>query len=381
MRKLRVLEMIDKPFLGGGQIHLLSLARGLDKDRFEVMIGAQAGGPLEAAARGGGFGFLPLTINKKISRGSVREIAALLKDNAIDILHTHGGVAGLFGRRAARRAGTPVVVHTIHGIHYLHYRNPLLKHLYVLLERRLSRRTDAVIFVSEADFRAGAKWKLASPDRSRLIRNGADLGRRSKDLRTALRTAKLKASIGLTPPVVGTIARLHRQKGVEFFLRAAKIIHGAHPEARVVIVGGGPQEKRLRREAEKSGLGRAFLILGERTEARVLLSLIDIFVLPSLWEGLPLVLLEAASLGKAIVATDIDGIREVIRDGETGMLVPPANPDRLAEAVIRLLDDRTLAAKLGERAKREIPPLFTLAETVEKTGRLYLELAAKKISP
>jgi len=381
MRKLRVLEMIDNPFLGGGQIHLLSLARGLDKDRFEVVIGAQGGGPLEAAARAGGFEFVPLAIAKKFGRGTVKAVAAQLEENRIDILHTHGGVAGLFGRRAARRAGTPVVIHTIHGIHYLHYRNPLLRFLYVLLERHLSRRTDAVVFVSEADFRAGKKWKLAAPDRSRIIRNGADLSRRGRDLRTALRTAKLKASIGLTPPVVGTIARLHRQKGVEFFLRAAKSIHGAHPEARVVVIGGGPQEKRLRREAEKSGLGRAFLILGERNEARELLSLIDIFVLPSLWEGLPLVLLEAASLGKAIVATDIDGIREVIRDGETGLLVPPANPNRLAEAVIRLLDDRALAAKFGERARREIPPLFTLADMIEKTGRLYLELAAKNISP
>jgi len=380
MRKLRVLEMIDKPFLGGGQIHLLSLARGLDKSRFEVMIAAQRGGPLEDAARAEGIGFLPIVIGKKLRRGAVRDLADRLTENGIDILHTHGGVAGLFGRWAARRARTPVIVHTLHGIHYLHYRNPLLKRLYVLQERHFSRRTDAVIFVSEADLRTGKKFRLAPQDRSRLIRNGVDLSGMMKEQRTASRIEKLKAALNLGPPVVGAIARLHRQKGIEFLVAAAKEIHALHPEARIVVVGGGPLEKSLRQRAANLGLGRNFLLLGERGDAREVLSLFDIFVLPSLWEGLPLALIEAAALGKAIVATDIDGVREVVRDGETGLLVPPGDPARLAGAVVRLLEDRRLAAKLGERAIKEIPPLFTLAEMVGKTERLYLELAALKMS-
>ena len=379
MRKLRVLEMIDKPFLGGGQVHLLSLSKGLDKGRFEVMIAAQSGGPLEDAARAEGIRFLPIVIGKKISRRTVRKLAARLTENRIDILHTHGGVAGLFGRWAARRARTPVVIHTLHGIHYLHYRNPLLKRLYVLQERHFSRRTDAVIFVSEADFLTGRIFRLAPKDRSRLIRNGVDLSGMMKESRTTLRIEKLRAALNLGPAVVGAIARLHRQKGIEFLVDAAKEIQARHPDVRIVVVGGGPLEKSLRRRAANLGLGRNFLLLGERGDAREILSLFDIFVLPSRWEGLPLALIEAAALGKAIIATDIDGVREVVRDGETALLVPPANPARLTEAVIRLLEDRALAAKLGERAKKEIPPLFTLAEMVEKTERLYLELAALKM--
>jgi len=380
MRKLRVLEMIDKPFLGGGQIHLLSLARALDKEWFEVTIGAPSGGPLEEAAREAGIRFLPIVIGKKLGRGTVSGIAARLSGNEFDILHTHGGVAGLFGRWAGRRARIPVVVHTLHGIHYLHYRNPLLKRFSIIQERHFSRRTDAVIFVSEADLRMGKKFRLAPEAKSRLIRNGVDLGGTLKDERAAQRIGNLRASLNLSPPIVGAVARLHRQKGVEFLLDAAGEIRVLHPEARIVVVGGGPLEKSLRRRAAKLGLGRNFLLLGERGDAREILSLFDIFVLPSRWEGLPLALIEAAALGKAIVATDIEGVREVICAGETGLLVPPADPARLAAAVIRLLEDRTLAAKLGERAKREIPPLFTLTGMVEKTQRLYLELAAKKIS-
>ena len=104
----------------------------------------------------------------------------------------------------------------------------------------------------------------------------------------------------------------------------------------------------------------------------------DVFVLPSLWEGLPLVLLEAAALGKPIVATDIDGVREVVRDGETALLVPPGDPGRLAEAVIRLLEDPELAAELGGRARAEVPGRFTLSGMIEAVERLYLDLAARK---
>jgi len=378
MRKLRVLEMIDKPFLGGGQMHLLALAGGLDKVRFDVAVASMPGGALETEAAKAGLLFWPVPLRKRLSGESIREIARLLRANEIDILHTHGGVAGLFGRRAAARAGTSVVVHTLHGIHYLHYRNPVLKYLLVLDERRLARRTDAVIFVSEADFDRGERWRLVPRSRMRLIRNGVppDPG---ADLEILRRRDELRAALKLAPPVVGAVSRLHRQKGVIHFLRAAPAILRRRPDAKIVIVGGGPLEREVRRLAARAGLDRQVLILGERPDARDLLSLFDVFVLPSLWEGLPLVLIEAASLGKPIVASIIDGVREVLRDGETGLLVPPAKPAELAAAVVRLLEDPDLAARLGAAARREIPPRFTLERMVGDTQNLYLELASAKI--
>jgi glycosyltransferase involved in cell wall biosynthesis len=223
----------------------------------------------------------------------------------------------------------------------------------------------------------GKKHGLAPEGKRRLIKNGVDIRSLIHSEELGQRKEDLRVKFKLSPPVIGTVARLHRQKGILYLLRAAKEIHGRHPEATIVVVGGGPLEESLRRQAAKLELGRNFLMLGERTDAREILSLFDIFVLPSLWEGLPLVLIEAAALGKPMIATDIDGVREVIRNGENGILVPPRDPAKLAESVIRLIEDPSLASKLGVNAEKEIPHLFPLSRMVEKTQQLYLELTKK----
>jgi glycosyltransferase involved in cell wall biosynthesis len=373
---IRVLQMIDKPFLGGGQAVLLSLAKGLDKARFEVEVAAQGGGPLEDAAREEGLSFRPLPFGSRMTPGLVRAIVKALKPNPPDILHTHGGMAGLYGRLAARRAGIKSVVHTIHGIHYLHYRNPGARRAYILLERICSRRTDAVVLVSQADLDEAGKRRLAPASKLKLVRNGIDLAELSS-APFAERAAAAKLRLSLEPPVIGTVARLHRQKGLTHLMQAVPAILEAHPEARVIVVGGGELEPELRSEIGRLRLDRRFALLGARPDARELMSLYDIFVLPSLWEGLPLVLIEAAALGKPIVATDIGGSREIISHGETGLLVPAADPVALAAAVNRLLGDPALSARLAANAKSSIPPRFTLERMIAEYSEIYSSFALK----
>lgn len=372
MKKIRVLEMIDRPFLGGGQIVLLTLARNLDRNRFDVAISAKGGGPLEDAARESGILFYPVPFRKGFSFRIIGEIASILRTKEIDVLHTHGGIAGFYGRWAAKRARTPVVVHTLHGIHYLHYRNFLLKWSYALLERLFSRFTDALIYVSEADRRKGRIWKLATESRSHVIRNGIDFPEPPGQEKLDARRKELGIQPGQT--VIGTVARLHRQKGLIYLVRAARTLKLRHPEARIIVVGGGPLEQELAETAERISGPGVCLFLGERSDAREILPLFDVFVLPSLWEGLPLALIEAATLAKPIVASDIDGVREVIRNEKTGLLVPRADSQRLADAISRLLDERDFAARLGNRARTDIPPRFALKKMVEETESLYIQL-------
>ncbi|MDD8027456.1 MAG: glycosyltransferase family 4 protein [Acidobacteriota bacterium] len=370
MNRIRVLQMIDRPFLGGGQAVLLALARGLDPARFEVSIASQGGGPLEEAAREAGIPFRAMPFGGKFSPGLVRAIARALKADPPDVLHTHGGIAGLYGRPAARRAGIKHVVHTIHGIHYLHYRGAAGRFAGVLLERFGSRRTDAVVLVSESDLEEAKKHRLAAAGKLKLVRNGIDVAGFATE-EFAARAAEVRLRLSVSSPVVGTVARLHRQKGLIHFMRAVPAILEAHPATRILIVGGGDLEPALRAEVLKLRLDRRFAILGARPEAREILSLFDVFVLPSLWEGLPLVLIEAASLGKPIVATDIGGSREILSHEETGLLVPPGDSAALAGAVNRLLDDPDLAARLGARARETIPPRFRLARMVDEYAEIY----------
>ena len=371
MSRIKVLEMIDQPFLGGGQITLLSLAKGLDKDKFEILAASGGGGPLVDELGKLGVPHISIDIRKSSGPGAVVRIAAALRGAGIDLFHTHGGVAGLYGRLAAKKAGIPAVVHTLHGIHYLHYRNPLLKWAFIVLERRLSRFTDAVIFVSQADLRKGMKLRLAPAGKARLIRNGID----PAGIIPGFDRAAKKSQLGSDGrPLVVAVSRLHRQKGLKYLLRAVPLIREEIPAVKVVIAGGGPLESKLASAMKRLRIGESATLLGERKDAREVLAAADVFVLPSLWEGLPYVLVEAAALGKPIVATDIDGVREVVRSGETGVLVPPRDPGGLAAALILLLRDRDLADKLGERARRDIPSAFSLERMVHETEALYLEV-------
>ena len=354
MKKLRIMEMIDKPSLGGGQTALLLIAGNLDRGRFEVAISSGGEGPLAEEARQRGITYFPVSLGKRLSLAPLKEIAAALREQETDILHTHGGIAGLYGRSAALRAGPPAVVHPLHGIHYLHYRNPFLRRFYVLLERRYSRSTDRLILVCQSDLRQARRHRLAPEEKMVVILNGTDV---RTDI-AADDSARLRGERGCPPgrPVVGTVARLHRQKGVVTLLRAAPKILSACPEARIVVVGDGPEGSRLRREARRLNLEGRFLFLGERKDAAPVQSLFDIFVLPSLWEGLPFVLVEAAALGKPIVATAVDGVPEMLEDGKTGLLIPPNDASALADAVIRLLRDKDEARRLAETARRLVPP-------------------------
>lgn len=382
MGKLRIIEMIDKSSLGGGQTAVLLLARNLDPELFEVRVSSEGGGPLVDETRRAGLEHIPVSPGPRFSLKLVAEIARILDAGKTDILHTHGGYAGLHGRWAARRSRTPVVVHTLHGIHYLRYRNPALRRLSIWQERLLSRATDALVLVCQSDLGFAKKHRLAPQNKLVVIPNGIQ-GAAEAESPPGIGEASgfdPRKELGWEPgrPIVGTVARLHRQKGVVHLLRAAPRIFSAVPEARVVVVGDGPLGGKLRRKAAQMGLDGRFLFLGERADALRIMSLFDIFVLPSLWEGLPFVLVEAAALGKPIVATGVDGVLEIIDDGKTGVLVRPADPEALAEVVIRLLKDKKTAAVLAEAARSFIPPRFPLRRTVEQHQNLYLRLYNEK---
>ena len=380
MTRIRVLEMIDSTFLGGGQINILSLVSSLDKSLFDVLVCSRAGGAFVQAVKDEGIRHIPIPITKRISRKISAEISKVLSDNKIDVLHTHGGVAGLYGRWAAKRNKIPVVVHTLHGIHYLHYRNFILKSVYVFLERWFSRFTDAVIFVCESDRNMAIKYALVPERKTLVIRNGVDLLRFEAPTARKNIPSDFVETLGLdlSKPVVGTVARLHRQKGLPYLLKAARLLLHDIPGIQFFIVGGGPWKDKLTKLNKALGLENVVHFLGERKEIPEILSLFDVVALPSLWEGLPYSLMEAGALGKPVVATDVDGVREIIFDGKTGRLVPAKDPGRLAQAIGELIEDRELALGLGATLKDDLQKRYTLSRMVEEVQNLYLRLFRQK---
>jgi len=380
MTKIKILEMIDSPFLGGGQIHLLSLVSSLDKSLFEVRVCSGDGGALVEAVKNRGITHIPISMTKKFSRNTVAEIVDVLSEFRVDVLHTHGGVAGFYGRWAARKCKIPVIVHTLHGIHYLHYKNMALKFVYILLEKWFSRFTDAVIYVCDSDKTRGNKYGLVPERKSVVIRNGVDFltfempgGKPIEELDWGE-----ELGIDLSQPIIGTVARLHRQKGIPYLLEAARLLSQEIPGIQFLIIGGGPWKDKLLEQKNRLGLETSVHFLGERKDIPQLLSLIDVVVLPSLWEGLPYSLLEAGSAGKPIVATDVDGVKEIITDGKTGILVPPKSPGKLAGALRQLIEKKNLANRLGAALKEDIQKRYSLLSMVDEIQNLYLRLFREK---
>ncbi len=284
-----------------------------------------------------------------------------------DVLHSFLFHANVAGRLAGRMAGVPVVIGSVR------VEEPRRHHL--LFDRLTAWATDAETCVSEsvADYterRAGiARSKLV------VIRNGvvaaeADAGARKK----------ARAVLGLDGgwPVVGSIGRLDRQKGMDVLLSAFQEVLEKVPDARLVVAGGGPDRKALELAAARAGISARVRFLGFRAGAAKLAACFDVFVLASRWEGLPNVLLEAMAAGCPAVATAVGGVPELIKNGRTGILVPPDDAAALAKAVTGLLQDEESAAQMGQEARRWVVERFGMERMWEKTAALYEELLARK---
>jgi glycosyltransferase involved in cell wall biosynthesis len=370
IRPVRILEVINDATVGGGQQHVLSLAEGLDKTIFEVSVACTENGPLVDDLRSRGIMVHPVDMKNAAIHPPLFQLSQLLRRNQIEIMHAHGGVAGFWGRLSAALARTPVRFCTLHGIHYLHYSNAVKRGLFITLERLLARMTDRIICVAESDRQTGLRKRLFSQDQCTVIRNGIDV----PVAETPGKTEQLRKALGIAvdAPIIGTVGRLHRQKGQWILIQAAREIIRVIPNAKVLLVGDGPLRKQLERQSNSLGLDRSILFLGARRDAIDVIRVFDVFVLPSLWEGLPYSLLEALALERPVVASAVDGIPEVAVHGESGFLVSPGNPRELAQAVIQLLTNKAYAETLGRKGREVVLEGYCLDRMVRETSELYL---------
>ena len=339
------------------------------------------------ARRRAGAEEIPLT-NLRQEMNPVRDVLAfvqlvrVLRRRRPDVVHTHSSKAGVIGRAAARVARVPVVVHTVHGWSFHGHQSRVERGLAILAERVGARMADAIVILAENDRAKGRAARIGSPDDYRLIRSGIDLApfRKAREGRDEMRASVLD-EFGLDDDtrLVGSVTRLSDQKDPITLLEAASRIVAQRPDVVFLVVGDGPLEATVRSRRQELGLEEQVQLLGNRGDVARLVASFDVFLLTSRWEGLPRVVPEAMAAGTPVVATDVDGTSEIVRDGDTGRLIPAGDPERAAEAVLDLLLHHERADGLASRAV-EVVPAWDARKMVDRLEGLYRSSRARSLS-
>jgi len=289
------------------------------------------------------------------------------------IVHTHTSKTGILGRWAAFFAGVPVIIHTPHGHIFWGYFGRLKTVVYILLEKISALITDMLVMLTEQEKRDHLGVHVAPEEKFTVIHSGVNL-RRFKNVPVDPSEMKRKLGIPEDSLVVGTAGRLTPVKGPEYLIQAAKEITAVRQDVSFVFLGDGEIRNQLEAMVEQLGLKENVKFLGWRQDVAEVMSIFDIFVLPSLNEGMGRVLVEAMALGKPIVASDIGGIPDLVVQGENGYLVPVGDVETLAVRTRELLDDSGKREEMGNTGRRYVAK-YSSEEMVEKIDRLYRELA------
>ncbi|OGG46923.1 MAG: hypothetical protein A3F84_20905 [Candidatus Handelsmanbacteria bacterium RIFCSPLOWO2_12_FULL_64_10] len=382
-RPIRILRIIDRLNVGGPTHHVALLTRRLEERGYRTTLvkGCVAGGEVEMADVIAETGVRPVhvpTLGRAMSwrddPTSLVTLYRLIRQVRPDVVHTHKSKAGALGRVAARLAGVPVVVHTFHGHVFRGYFGPVASAAAVLLERLFGAWTDAVVAISPAQRRDLLGYRIAPPERVRCV----PLGLRLDRFRRADRLAgQFRAEVGVAPaqPLAGYVGRLAPIKGVEVFLRAAARVLQSLPDARFVVVGDGERRPALEAEAEALGVAEAVRFTGYRQDADRVYASLDLFVLSSFNEGLPVTIIEALVAGCYVVASRVGGVPDLLTSERLGLTVEPGDPEALSGAMVRALSERRRVAEEDRDATRR---RYDIDRLVEDLDGLYRRLLKRK---
>ena len=300
----------------------------------------------------------------KFDPGTYQALLKVLRDKRADIVHMHGYGATTFGRLCAWHMGIPAILHE----HANHGDTPWFQKV---ADRVLAPHTDLAIAVSESTGEFTTRARLLPAERTKVVYLGAPLDEFAR-ARSAQEVAAARSSFGISPETraVGTVTRLMPAKGNRYLVEAASQVIRTHPNVRFFIIGEGELRAELEAQAAALNLGGRLVFTGFTRDVASALSALDLLVFPSLAEGTPLTMFEALAMGKPIVATDADGLVDVLTDRRDALVVPKANAAALAGAIVTLLDSPDLASALAAEA-RKTGARYDIGAFVRKMERLY----------
>lgn len=399
LEKIKVLHVITRLDKGGSAQNTFLTLLGLKEQNFESSL--ITGLSLESEMRQEEIKAVEKDIQRLESKGIelvrcpslvrkiniIKDLRAffniwkIIKKNKPLIVHTHTSKAGLLGRLAAKLARVPIIAHTPHGHVFFGYFRRFKTKIFVILEKIASRITDRIVALTEREKQDHVLFKIAKEDKFAVIHSGVELNELQELSSKGKQNFKKELGIPENSFVVGTIGRLVPVKGPEFLVEAAKYIILKHPTTYFIFGGDGYLEEGLKKKAIELGVQNNIIFLGWRADVSRIISLYDIFALPSLNEGMGRVLVEAMALGKPIVASNIGGIPDLVSHGKNGFLVSPKNPGQLAKYIQILIADKEKRESMGKKGK-EIAQNFSKEIMVDRIIELYKELMTKKnISP
>jgi glycosyltransferase involved in cell wall biosynthesis len=382
-KKIRVLLVITRLTVGGDTNVVLDIASHFaNHPDFEasLAVGPVPDGETDlthlACERGIPTTMIPSLVNRinpALNLAALRQLRSLMVQGKYNVVHTHSSVAGIVGRLAAVAARTPIIVHHVHGWGLREDMSSGTRMIYLTLERLCARFTARLIAVSEPTIEKGIDAHICRREKFILIYNGLRL---EKFARPVDRTRVL-LDLGLNPEckIVGMIGRLDKQKNPLDFIRAAALVVRDYPKVQVLIAGDGALRPECERLIEELRLRGKFFLLGFRDDIDQILPAVNITALSSLWEGLPVVFQEAMSAGKPIVANNVDGVRDVVIQGETGYVVTPHRPQEMAERILTLLNNDELCTRFGLTAQQN-SRIFSSERMLDQIEALYRALLA-----
>jgi glycosyltransferase involved in cell wall biosynthesis len=385
--QIRVCRIIARLNVGGPAIHTVLLTKLLDPERFSSLlvtgqVSASEGDMRYFAEEKGVAPCIIPELGREIQwRDDVVafwKLYRLLRTQRPTIVHTHTAKAGMLGRVAAKLAGVPIIIHTFHGHVFHSYFSPAKTRVFLQIERTLATYTQAIITVSPKQREEILGYGIGQPDKVHAIGLGLELDQfvQCERVKGKLRQ---ELQIDSETPLIGIVARLVPVKGHTYFLEAARRVVETFPQARFLVFGDGELRASLEQYAHDAGIRAQVLFLGFRRDLPEIYADLDVVVLSSLNEGLPVTLIEALAAGKPVVASQVGGVGDLVQHEYSGFLAPPKDSTLLAEGIMRTL---TLSpaerAQMGLNGRNSVYPKYHISTLVKNIEALYAQLLLSK---
>jgi glycosyltransferase involved in cell wall biosynthesis len=380
---IKILRIVARLNIGGPAIHVVLLTAGLNPQRFDsrLVCGRENPGEGSMLDYALAHGVQPIIIPEIVGEFSLgpREFRALahlyrlMRREKPDVVHTHTAKAGFVGRVAARLARVPVVVHTFHGHVLQGYYSPLKTSLLRRMERALAGWTDCILAVSEGVKQDLLAYGVAAPEKILVMPLGLEL-EPFLDGHAAHGAFRREWHVQEADRLVGIVGRIFPIKNHHLFLEAAALVAQEEPTARFVIVGDGLLRAEVERQARALGLSDRVIFTGWRRDLPSIYADLDVLAVTSNNEGTPVSAIEAMASACPVVATRVGGLPDLIREGETGLLVPPGDAPAVAAAIVRLLRQPADARRLGQAGQAAVRERFAVQRLISDMERLYQAL-------